>query len=148
MAFEQWDKFLVCDEDIQNLSVSGVTYGFEFKLQYPTYRGTYLSCIESLAVEVDGKEVTREDMVFVINGKICLIDELKDLYKEYWFITDHASICVLGNKGLEAGSNHTVRVTMKHRIPYTGYFGSYLAPVSVCEKKLAVEMTGCGDGDN
>jgi len=139
MAFEQWDKYMVCEDHIKNLEVKGVTYGYEFKLQYPTYRGTYLSCIEFLGLEVDGKGVSASDITFAINGKEFLLGELKDLFKEYWFIRNHASLRIYNDEGLEKGSKHSIKITMKHRIPYTGYSGDYLTPTSVCTKELLVD---------
>jgi hypothetical protein len=138
MAFEQWDRHMVCDGKIQNLMAGESAYGYEFYLQYPTYRGTFLSCIEGLEVEVDGVSVNGADILFSVNGKEFLLSELPGLFREYWFILDHASLRVLKGGGLPSGSSHKIRVVMKHRIPYTGYFGAYLTPVSECIKTLTV----------
>ncbi len=62
---------------------------------------------------------------FNVNGKQCLLSQFKDLYLEYWFILDKARYFILKEGGLPQGE-HEVTIKMKHRIPYTGYSGSYL----------------------
>jgi len=68
-----------------------------------------------------------------------LISQFRELYKEYWFLLDKAKILVRKDGGLEMGSSHKIRVEMKHRIPYTGYFGNYLSLDGSDEKTLAVK---------
>lgn len=138
-AFAQWDIHMVVDSPIQNTEVEGITYGYEFKLHYPTYRGTYLSCIEELYFEVDGERVPDELVEFHLNGKQFLLSELPKLFAEYWHITDDAVIRVVNYKELEKGSVHSVKAHMQHRIPYTGYEGDYGVEISECTKELTVE---------
>ncbi len=136
--FAQWDKYMVCDDAIQNVDVAGIVYAYEFKIHYPTYRGTYLSCIEELYFEVDGERVPDKDVEFHLNGKQFLLSELKELFAEYWHIREDAVIRVVNYKGLEKGSRHTVKAHMQHRIPYTGYNGDYGVEISECTKELEV----------
>ena len=62
---------------------------------------------------------------FGLNGKEFTLDKIPDLFREYWYVMTPATIRVLLPGGLEKGE-HTLRVYMKHRVPYTGYFGQYL----------------------
>lgn len=137
--FAQWDKYMLCDAPICNVEAGGVTYGYEFKIHYPTYRGTYLSCIEELYFELDGERIPDEKVQFRLNGKQFLLSELEDLFQEYWWIRDDAVIRVVDLEGLEKGSVHSVHVHMQHRIPYTGYNGEYGVEISDCTKELTVE---------
>jgi len=137
--FAQWDKYMLCDAPICNVEAGGVTYGYEFKIHYPTYRGTYLSCIEELYFELDGERIPDEKVQFRLNGKQFLLSELEDLFQEYWWIRDDAVIRVVDLEGLEKGSAHSVHVHMQHRIPYTGYNGEYGVEISDCTKELTVE---------
>lgn len=137
--FAQWDIYMVCDAPIRNAVVTGIPYGYEFRLHYPTYRGTYLSCIEALWFEVDGQRVPDESVEFHLNGKQFLLSELPDLFAEYWQITDDAVIRVVDYKGLQPGTKHMVKAHMQHRIPYTGYNGDYGVEISECTKELTVE---------
>lgn len=137
--FAQWDRYMVCEEPIRNAQVCGIRYGYEFRLHYPTYRGTYLSCIEELYAEVDGQRVPDESVEFHLNGKQFLLSELPELFAEYWHIRQDAVLRVVNGQGLEPGSRHRVKVHMQHRIPYTGYNGDYGVEISECEKELTVQ---------
>jgi hypothetical protein len=136
MDFQAFDKMLVCDDKIKNYEVNGRKYGYEIKMQYPSYRGTFLSCIEGLEVEIDGRAIDEKDMCLCVNGKEFLISELKELFKEYWFILDKATLRIMKNGGMTG--KHEVKACMRHRIPYTGYFGGYLVLNSSCKKTLEV----------
>ncbi len=136
MDFQAFDKMLVCDDKIKNYEDNGKKYGYEIKLQYPSYRGTFLSCIESFDVKIDGKAIDENDMRLCVNGKEFLISELKELFKEYWFVLDKATLRIMKMGGITG--KHEIEAHMKHRIPYTGYFGGYLVLDSSCKKALEV----------
>ncbi len=125
MDFQAYNAILVCSDEIKNVTVGDITIGYEFKIKYPSYRGAFLSCIEKLEFEEDGEKITPRDVYFYLNGKQFLIDELPELFKEYWFVRDKATIRVMKEGGVNRGE-HSIRVFMKHRVPYTGYFGQYL----------------------
>lgn len=137
MDFQAFDELLVCDESIKNLEVNKIKVGYEFKVRYPSYRGTFLSCIEAVELWVDGENIENKNIYFTLNSKQFLLSELKDLFKEYWFVLDRATITVMNREGLPKGQ-HEIKMRMKHRIPYTGYFGSYLALDSKCIRMLEV----------
>ncbi len=136
--FDEFNKLMVAESDISNIKAGESVVGYEFNVQYPSYRGTFLSCIEAFTVDVDGEEIAPDEMAFFINGKEVLIEELHELFREYWFILDYAKVRVYRKGGLPQGSTHKVHVFMKHRIPYTGYFGNYMVLDAHCQKELAV----------
>jgi len=138
MDFVAYNEIMICRKPIRNTVVAGVATGYEFQIKYPSYRGCYLSCIEDLYFEVDGKRLEETEVFFGLNGKEFTIGELKDLFREYWFVRDAAVIRVLCPGGLNKGE-HELRVVMKHRVPYTGYFGSYLVLTSDRTEKLLCE---------
>lgn len=125
MDFQAYNKIFICKDDIQSIDVEGVTIGYEFKIKYPSYRGTFLSCIEDLSFTIDDNRISKDEIYLCINNKQFLLDELKDCFKEYWFIRDKATVQVMKAGGINSGE-HKVNAYMKHRIPYTGYFGQYL----------------------
>lgn len=131
----QYDELLIPDGLILNRKAGEICYGYAVPLRYPSYRGTFVSCIEALEAEVDGTSVAQSDMRFELNGKQFLLSELGELFKEHWFVLATAHLVVMKDGGLPAGQ-HSVKIRMKHRIPYTGYFGQYLVLDSVCEKAL------------
>lgn len=125
MDFVAYNEIMICKKPIRNILTAGTGIGYEFRIKYPSYRGCFLSCIEDLYFEVDGARIPETEVFFCLNDKQFTLGELPDLFREYWFIRDPATIRVLKPGGLSRGE-HTVHVYMKHRVPYTGYFGSYL----------------------
>ena len=136
MDFQAYNKILICPDEIEQTYAEDVTTGYQFRIKYPSYRGTFLSCIEELKFWMDEEEIPSKDISFCLNGKEFLISELPECFKEYWYVRTAAIIRVNRIGGLSEGA-HSIRVYMKHRIPYTGYFGEYLVLVSdVTEKRL------------
>ena len=133
----QYDELMLRGSSLRNVSAGDVVYGYEFDINYPSYRGTFLSTIEGLEVVVDGKQVPVEDLRFTLNGKQFLVSEFPELCHEYWFVLTTAQMTVMAPGGLPAGE-HTVAVKMTHRVPYTGYFGQYLTLESNGILKAAV----------
>ena len=125
MDFVAYNEIMICKKPIRNTLVAGVAVGYEFDIKYPSYRGCFLSCIEDLYFEIDGKRLLNTEVFFAINGKQFTIEELPELFREYWYVNSPATIKVLKPGGLDSGG-HKLRVYMKHRVPYTGYFGSYM----------------------
>lgn len=139
MDFQAYNKILLCTTPIQNISIDGVPIGYEFQIKYPSYRGAFLSCIEDLSFWVDNKAIPSSDICFQLNGKQFLLNELPECFKEYWFVRTPATIRVQHHGALPAGK-HLVRVRMKHRVPYTGYFGEYLVLESDVSGILTTEV--------
>ncbi len=125
MDFQAYNKILICKCPIRTVKVEDITIGYEFKIKYPSYRGAFLSCIEDLRFEVDGQEIPAAKITFRLNGKDFLLSELAECFKEYWYVRDPATIFVRDPAGIAPGE-HSLRVFMRHRVPYTGYFGQYL----------------------
>ncbi len=137
MDFQAYNHILICKDNIKNTVVDDVKVGYEFKIKYPSYRGVFLSCIEALKFKLDGEEIPKSQISFHLNGKDFLIDELSECFKEYWFVREPATIRVRQAGGIAAGE-HELNVYMKHRVPYTGYFGQYLVLDSdVTETRVA-----------
>lgn len=140
MDFQAYNKILICDDDLKNRYVEDVLIGYEFKIKYPSYRGTFLSCIEALEFKMDGKKIPEEYISVCINGKDFLISEMSECFKEYWFVRQPAIVRVWQPGGLMKGV-HELDVYMRHRIPYTGYFGQYLVLEShVIKQKKVMDM--------
>lgn len=138
MQFQAFNKILIDDQKIRHYSVGDAVLGFQFFIRYPSYRGTFLSCIEKLDFYLDGEKLDPSQIRFTLEGKEYLLEELKDQYKTYWFVLSKATITVLKEGGITSG-RHEVTVDMFHRIPYAGYGGKYLALPSVVTKTLETE---------
>lgn len=135
MDFVAYNEILICDSPIKNTIAAGVKTGYEFQIKYPSYRGCYVSNIEELEFTMDGEKLNQEMVYFGLNGKEFTMDELPELFREYWYVCTPANIRVVQFGGIEPGE-HKLGVHMRHRVPYTGYFGQYLMLNSDREKLL------------
>ena len=138
MDFTAFNERMVCEDKIRRYEADGIPLGYEFKLRYPTYRGAYVCNVEEMNVTVDGRRIEPRDMRFGVNGKWFLMSQIPELSTEYWFTGSKATMRILDGNGISDGK-HTVKVEMKLKIPYPGYFGNYLVVDSDCEKTLDVE---------
>lgn len=138
MDFVAYNEILFSGDKIRNVVVAGVTVGYEFDIKYPSYRGCFLSCIEALKFKVDDNELDSTLVYLCLNGKQFTMDELPDLFREYWDVRKAATVRVMQPSGLPKG-DHEVNVYMRHRVPYTGYFGQYLTLDSDRTKVLQCE---------
>ncbi len=135
MQFQAFNKILLEDQTLEPYRVLGIVIGYQFQIRYPSYRGTFLSCIEKLDFYMDGHQIDPASIRFELNGKEYLLDEIKDQYKTYWFVLDYATIKVITDEILTPGV-HDITVDMYHRIPYAGYGGKYLGLPSKVTKSL------------
>ena len=91
--------------------------GYEVPLRFDWYRSLPLSCIASLTLTVDGEAVPAEDINFHVNDRDYALDELAELYDEFWFVLNPARIRVRTDEPLAPGE-HDVAVELAMRIPY------------------------------
>ena len=138
MDFTAFNAYMVCKDDLTRYEAAGINLGYEFHVKYPTYRGAYLCNIEELVITVDGKEVPQKAMRFGVNGKWFLMSEIPEMHHEDWFTGAKATIRILDDGALEPGV-HEVHMYMRHKIPYTGYFGNYLKIDSNCTQMLELK---------
>ena len=110
----------LCNDPIRNYVVGGVTMGYTFNVEYGSYRGTWLSCIHDFKIWMDDVEVPAGNILFGINGKQFYIDQLPDMYKEFWGRLDKAEITVLQDGGIAPGE-HKIHVMLESRNPYSAY---------------------------
>lgn len=141
MQFQAYNRILLCPDPMQPYLAGDTVMGYRFMIRYPSYRGTFLSCIEELSFHLDGEELDSENIRFALQGKEYLLSQLADAYKDYWYVMDKAVITVLCDT-LPRPGPHALTVFMKHRIPYAGYGGSYLALPSSQTKTLTMQEGG------
>lgn len=138
MDFTAFNAYMISTNDINRYEAQGIGLGYEFYAKYPTYRGAYLCNILELEFQVDGVVIPNENIRFGVNHKWFLLSEIPEASKEYWFTGSKATIRVLDDGALKPGI-HKVFMRMKHKIPYTGYFGNYLEITSTCEQMLELK---------
>lgn len=129
-----YDQFLVWGEGAGNIWVHGQAIGYRFQIRMPNFRGNYLSCIEQLQFTLDGAPIDANSVELLLNDKRFRLDELADLYKEYWNVSDCAVIEVVKEGGLTG--RHRVGALMKLRYGYSAYFGVCKVVTSQGEREL------------
>ena len=137
MEFAEYCRRMISDDGIERYQAGDIPLGYAFKCTYPTYRGCYICNIQKLSIFVDDVMIPQENIRFGINGKWFLLSAISDIHTEYWPTGTKATIRILDDDGISPGE-HKVRMMMKHKIPYTGYFGNYLVLDADCEKILSV----------
>jgi hypothetical protein len=89
--------------------------GFEFDIRIPYYRGIALSMIEAFEVSVDGEDVPRDAIRFVLRGTEFTHDELEHDADTRWEFGEVATLKV--DRQLEPGE-HTIGQATQLRISY------------------------------
>lgn len=92
--------------------------GYRLSVRLNWYRSLPISCIEDLKVTLDGKVVSAERVLLVLNGKELSLAEAEDAVETYWFVQDGLGIHVLGAGQVHAGETHEVGVEYGMRAPY------------------------------
>jgi Domain of unknown function (DUF6379) len=92
--------------------------GFQVKVRENWYRSLPLSCIEKVAVTLDGVQVSQEAVRFGVNGSLRTLQELEDLTTETWYVQDSAILHVRQPGKLSAGQTYTIEVEIILRAPY------------------------------
>jgi hypothetical protein len=138
MQVQEFEQILLEEQTITNYMVEGIILGYEFKIRYPFWRGTYLSCIERLEIIIDQEVLNQDNIFFTLNEKKFLIEELGAFYKEYWYVLEDATITVLKKGGITKGL-HEVNVTMQHRIPYERQQDGYRSITNTITRTLMAE---------
>lgn len=137
-----YDAFLVWSEGAENIEVYGRKIGFRFQIRMPNFRGNYLSCIEELTFTLDGEAIDPQQTELLLNDKRFRVDELAQLYKEYWNVNDCCVVEVMQDGGLQG--EHRIGATMRLRYGYSAYFGVCKTVTSKGERTLNFTDEGSG----
>jgi hypothetical protein len=127
-----YEKHILTDEGCRSVWERGKKVGYCVNIKINYYRGLPLSCIEEIALKVDGQVVDPETMLVQHNGReYPYLDLLTDDFPTdvYWIFGEKLRVVVQKEGGIEQG-RHTVELTLKTRRSYTPTM------VSTCEKVL------------
>ncbi len=127
-----YDKHILTERDCRSIWDQGRKVGYCVNIRINYYRGLPLSCIDSIALDVDGESVDPKQMTIQTGDReYPYTDILKDFFPTdvYWQFGDDLRIVVNKDGGIEQG-RHRVKLTLGTRRSYTPTM------VSVCEKTL------------
>jgi len=112
-----FDKYMICEDTVRNVSRDGRTEGFQFGARLPYYRGLGLSMVEDVAVTVDGEKIARDQVRLTVGAKTYTLDELEKEFEAVWEMGDVATVTVLKQGGLKPGEHH-LELAEQLRISY------------------------------
>lgn len=143
MALEMRVNFtdILQKNSLKNYYLHGQVEGFQFQVRLSYYRGHFLSVIEKLGVEIDDQTVPKKNILFCLNGKEFIIDDLKNQSNEFWNILTPAIIKVRMPGGLKPGK-HKVKLELMLRNPYLPLPGSTeehcYTPINSCDEQYMI----------
>ncbi|MBQ9031685.1 MAG: hypothetical protein IJ106_09585 [Parasporobacterium sp.] len=122
------EKQVIQSVGFRNIVENGEVTGFQFKVRLPYYRGVFLSQLRTGTVTIDGEQITKEHVIWNINGQDFTAEEMKDDFKTHWSVLTPAVIKVKKPGGLAQGY---------HDLSYGFCFtSSYMPPIMQNEEAL------------
>lgn len=127
-----YKNHILTDVGCRSIWERGKKTGYCINLKINYYRGLPLSCIDQIALTVDGEEIDPEDLYIQHNGReYHYPDILKDnMCTDFYWTFGELLRVVVKKKGGIAQGVHKVKVVLGTRRSYTPTM------ISVCEKTL------------
>lgn len=98
--------------------VRRVDGGIAVSVQLPWYRSLWLSAVDDVAASVNGVEIPKERLRFVLQEREYRIDELPDQWETLWFVADRPDVVIDLGRTPEPGEQLTVEVVLTMRLLY------------------------------
>jgi hypothetical protein len=112
-----FEKYMIVEDDVENIVENGKVTGFQFGARLPYYRGIALSLIDDLAVTIDGEEVPKEQVQISVHGNTYTLQNLETAVEDRWNMGEVAYIIVHKEGGLAKGE-HKIGLMLNIRIAY------------------------------
>lgn len=123
---------------IQAETLRPTANGFSTRLRLTWYRALPLSCVERIAVSVDGAPVPQDAVSLRLDSVGPLpVSALAPLTDTWWYVLDSAQLTVDCAAAAEPGV-HEVTVVMGLYVPYLPVGGSPLVNLDTCSAQLKV----------
>ena len=92
--------------------------GIAVSVQLPWYRSLWLSAVDDVAASVNGVEVPKDALRFVLNDTSYRIEELPEQWDTLWFVADKPEVLIPLEHAPAAGEKFTVEVVLTMRLLY------------------------------
>jgi hypothetical protein len=92
--------------------------GIAVSVQLPWYRSLWLSAVDDVAASVNGVEVPKDRIRFVLNGTSYRVEELPEQWDTLWFVADRPDIAISLDEVPAPGEKLTVEVVLTMRLLY------------------------------
>lgn len=130
---------------LKNRKIGESCTGYFFQIDNLSYRGVWLSTIESLCVWVDDEEIPEESLSVELKGVRYPITSLGQQNETFWGATDKFFVHVNKVKGLSKGE-HKVKIKMMRRSDFGHSFGNgtegyekafeFCNPEKICDEMI------------
>lgn len=92
--------------------------GIAVSVQLPWYRSLWLSAVDDVTATVNGVEVPKDRLRFVLDGTEYRIEELPDQWETLWFVADRPDVVIDLGRTPGAGERLTIEVVLTMRLLY------------------------------
>ncbi|MDS2173432.1 DUF6379 domain-containing protein [Nesterenkonia sp. CL21] len=92
--------------------------GLAVSVQLPWYRSLWLSAVDDVEVRVDGFEVPRDRVRFLLQGRSYRIEELPEQWDTLWFVADRPDVVITLDDVPALGDSVNVEVVLTMRLLY------------------------------
>ncbi len=129
---------------VEDNSLRANNDGYEVGVRLNWYRSLPISCVEKVALSLDGQPVNPGAIRFEVNGKQFTLQEMEDKVEEFWFVQDTAHVHVQDPGKVKPGEEHTVEAEIALRFPYIAVGpGLFLTiPTRYSTTQVASEASG------
>lgn len=91
--------------------------GLRLAMRLPWYRSLPFSTVEVAGLAIDGEPVDLSGARVEYDGESWPLDQLGEQTNRFWFVRDSAFL-VLPERAFDAGSDHSVSLTLNVNPPY------------------------------
>ena len=92
--------------------------GLAVSVQLPWYRSLWLSAVDDVSASVNGVEIPKESLRFVLQGRSYSVAELPEQSETLWFVADRPDVVIPLEHAPAAGDKLTVEVVLTMRLLY------------------------------
>jgi len=116
-----YQKYILLNDPVENVTENGEIVGFTLKMGYPNYRGMYLAYTEDIVVVLDGEEFhgNRDELTLTLRSGTWKVSEFSSSGFHRWNFAEKGTIFVKKPGGIAPGK-HRIEAGLLNR----GYFGS------------------------
>ena len=112
-----FEKYMIVENDVNNIVENGKITGFQIGARLPYYRGIALSLVEDIVVKVDGENVPRELIRFSAHNNTYTLEQMETEVNDRWNMGEIAHVVVEKEGGLPKGE-HKIFLLLNMRIAY------------------------------
>ncbi len=132
-----YNDYVICDDSLRCIKRGDKLQSTTLDIRLNYYRGLHLSNMTEFELKMDGEVIPRSNIIFQLKGKEFAIDQLPDLFAEFWGIKERATLEFF--IGPVAEGEHDIELTMRFRSPYMQFApGIYATIDSSARKTLAI----------